>query len=195
MISVSKTLKHWNYYLALENDLEKLSRYIEFDKDNFQTFSIELAHLLLASSAEVDVVMKELCTLLLPEAKAGKIIQYQKVIQEKLPELIDETIFINRYGISVKPWINWKTNDTSPNWWKSYNKVKHERDKYFNRANLQHTINALGSLLIVNYYYYKVLFEREKGSIIEPRLITSKLQDKFPFVELDDVYYYDNLVC
>jgi len=195
MISVSKTLKHWNYYLALENDLEKLSRYIEFDKNNFQTFSIELAHLLLASSAEVDVVMKELCTLLLPEAKAENIIQYQKVIQEKLPNLIDEDIFINRYGISVKPWTNWNTDESSPNWWKSYNKVKHERDKYFSRANLQHTINALGALLIVNYHYYKILFEQEKCATVEPRFVTDKLQDKFPFVELNNVYYYDFLVC
>jgi len=194
MISVSKTLKHWNYYLALENDLEKLSRYIEFNEDNFKTFSIELAHLLLASSAEVDVVMKELCTLLSPEASADKIFQYQKVIQEKLPELINESIFINRYGISVQPWINWHEDESSPNWWKSYNKVKHERDKYFNRANLKHTINALGALLIVNYHYHKILFEQEKGSVIKPKLVTSKLQDKFPFVELDDAYYYDSIV-
>jgi hypothetical protein len=35
---------HWNYFLALEKDLETVSRYIEFSRDNLNTYSIELAH-------------------------------------------------------------------------------------------------------------------------------------------------------
>jgi len=61
MIKTGETLLHWNYFLALESDLERVSRYIEFDKANFKTYSIELAHLLLAASSEVDVVAKTLC--------------------------------------------------------------------------------------------------------------------------------------
>lgn len=37
---------HWNYFLALERDLEVLSRYVEFANRNYKTYSIELAHLL-----------------------------------------------------------------------------------------------------------------------------------------------------
>jgi hypothetical protein len=58
MIDVSKSFIHWNYFLAIESDLENLSRYIEFIDTNFKTYSIELAHLLLASSSEIDVVLK-----------------------------------------------------------------------------------------------------------------------------------------
>jgi hypothetical protein len=46
---------HWNYFLALERDLEVVSRYVEFSRPNFQVFSIELAHLLFAAASEVDV--------------------------------------------------------------------------------------------------------------------------------------------
>ena len=52
---------HWNYFLAVENDVEKLSRYIEFTKDNFKVYSLEMTHLLLAASSEVDVVAKLIC--------------------------------------------------------------------------------------------------------------------------------------
>ncbi len=33
---------HWNYFLALENDLDRLSRYVEFTTPNYPVYSIEL---------------------------------------------------------------------------------------------------------------------------------------------------------
>lgn len=62
-IQVNGNFVHWNYYIALEQDLSKVSRFIEFSEDNFETYSIELAHLLLAASSEVDVVLKSLCNM------------------------------------------------------------------------------------------------------------------------------------
>ena len=60
-IRTQKIETHWNYLLAIENDLENLSCYIEFDKRNFTCFSMEAARILLASGAEIDVVCKQLC--------------------------------------------------------------------------------------------------------------------------------------
>ncbi|GEM_PF-733291 len=45
------TLTHWNYYLAIESDLENLTRYIEFHPDNFATYSIENAKLLMTATS------------------------------------------------------------------------------------------------------------------------------------------------
>ena len=39
---------HWNYFLAIEEDLENLSRYIDLREDNFGTYSIETAKILMA---------------------------------------------------------------------------------------------------------------------------------------------------
>ena len=60
-IKAGASLIHWNYFLALESDLAQVSRYIEFDSNNYRTYSIELSHLLLASSSEVDVIAKGIC--------------------------------------------------------------------------------------------------------------------------------------
>ena len=57
MITFGTPKHHWNYFLAIEKDLEHLSRYIEFSDANLGTYSIELTHLLLSASSEVDVVM------------------------------------------------------------------------------------------------------------------------------------------
>ena len=193
MIDFSKSYIHWNYFLALESDLENLSRYIEFIDTNFDTYSIELAHLLLASSSEIDVVIKELCALISPGEKKDNINDYKRIIKNIFAELINEQTYINRYGISVKPWDNWN-GEENPYWWKSYNNVKHERNLYFNQANLGNTIRSVGALLITNYYYYKKLFENESGTQIEPKKITEMLQQKSKFVQLDSSYYYDIVV-
>ena len=193
MIKVSKSLIHWNYFLALENDLEATSRYIEFIDANLKTYSIELAHLLLASSSEIDVVIKELCALIAPGEEIKNINDYKKIIKAHLPEFINESVFINRYGISLKPWDNWNGED-NPYWWQSYNNVKHERNMYFDQANLENTIRSMGALLITNYYFYKKQFEKEQGNILEPKIVTGKLHPKSKFVQLDTKYYYDIVV-
>ena len=62
-------LIHWSYFLALEEDIQRLSRFVEFNSNNFATFSLEMSHILLASSSEVDVVLKMLCKAFAPNAQ------------------------------------------------------------------------------------------------------------------------------
>ena len=191
MIEVSKSHIHWNYFLALENDLEVVAKYIEFIEANFETYSIELAHLLLASASEVDVVMKELCVLLSPGTSASQINQYKKLINNYSPDLIKEPVYIDRYGLSLTPWSDWN-GDKNPLWWRSYNSVKHERHNHFTDANLKNVLNALGALLIVNFYYYKAEFEAavENKYSIDAVDITHKLQPQTRLYTLRKNYYY-----
>jgi len=42
---------HWNYFFAIEDDLATLSRYVEFHEDNFTTYSIEIARILMTAVA------------------------------------------------------------------------------------------------------------------------------------------------
>ena len=193
MIEVSNSLIHWNYFLALEKDLEATSRYIEFIEANFKTYSIELAHLLLASSSEIDVVIKGLCALIAPVEERKNINDYRAIIKSHLPEFINESIFISRYGISLKPWDNW-LGEENPDWWRSYNNVKHERHMYFDQANLENVIRSMGALLITNFYFYKKQYEQDQGDTFEPKVVIDKLQLKSEFIQLDANYYYDVLV-
>ena len=85
-IRAGKIDPHWNYFLAIEKDLETLARYVEFNKDNFKCFSIEMARLLLAAAAEVDIVCKQLCRKMNPASPAEKIHHYRDVIVPKLPQ-------------------------------------------------------------------------------------------------------------
>lgn len=193
MITFGIPKHHWNYFLAIENDLEKLSRYIEFSNANLKTYSIELTYILLSASSEVDVIIKQLCELIDPTRPRENIKHYKQIIKASLNSFITEEISIDRFGLTYKPWDNWKGNQ-NPNWWKSYNNVKHQRNNYFHEANLRNTINAVGALLITVLYYYKFAFSQESKSIIEFKDTTRQLQPESTFLKINADYYYSHLI-
>ena len=163
-IHESSNLLHWSYFLALEADVEKLSRYVEFTNDNFSTYSIEKAHILLAASSEVDVVAKQLCKVLDPDSTASNINEYKGLLRRLLPELETSRVTLPRYGLVLSPWSNWQENN-NPNWWRSHNNVKHERDQYFSEANLKNVLNSMAGLFLLVLHYYKHTIE---GRRMEP---------------------------
>ena len=206
---------HWNYFLALERDLEAASRYVEFCAANFETYSIEFAHLLLSSASEVDTIAKCICTILDPSAKADNINKYREVIKaaaenETFParvkgkevaipigvkeRLSDIKICIPRYNIVCTPWKSW-AEDKNPEWWTSYNKVKHERNLHFNKATLRNVLNALAGLLAVNYLYCRVELSKSNLSrlLCEYRgsSVTLRLQPDSTFMKFERGFYSD----
>lgn len=179
-----ESLKHWNYFLALEADLKTVSRYIEFENRNFRVYSIELAHLLLAASSEVDVLLKCICAKLDRAQRVENIKQYYRVISSKKPDVFSKTVLIPRFNLSLTPWIDWSSKK-SPIWWTAYNKVKHRRDTQFDQANVKNTLNSLAALHICIGTYYKLHFR-----YINPITEDAKLFRKL--VPAADLFQFEN---
>lgn len=195
MINTTKSKIHWNYFIALEKNLEDVSRYIEFCEENFDVYSIELAHLLFAASSEVDVVAKLLCELFNPKARRENINDYRSILLAELPDLSEIEVSINRYGLVFKPWDNWSdSNIDNPLWWCSYNEVKHQRDVHFNKATLKNAINALGALLVLTYYYYSYKLAPDGTKVLHPKDTTEELKPESMLLTLPEDYYYNNLI-
>jgi len=163
-IKEGKSLLHWNYFLALESDIERLARFVEFTGNNFETYSIEMAHLFLAAASEADVVAKQLCLTLDVVSNAGNVERYRAVLRHYLPEMENSIVTIPRYGLDLQPWSNWREDET-PDWWKAHNKVKHQRDENFALANLKNVLNAMAGLFLLILYYYRGAIE---GRRMEP---------------------------
>jgi hypothetical protein len=164
------TLIHWNYLLALEDDLDKLSRYIEFHKDNFKAYSIETARILMLATQEVDVLMKQLCKKNKNMAKTED--GYRKFIPKKYPELLDLKVSLAKYNLSCDPFSYWKKGKT-PTWWTANNKIKHERDKKFKMASLENALEAISALLLTNIYFYlEVKKKNGNGIFPNPKLLS-----------------------
>ena len=192
-ITVTEAKNHWNYFLALERDMELVSRYVEFSNSNFEVFSVELAHLLFAASSEVDVLAKLICKQVSPNANPDNINGYKPIILQAMPDLPDTEVFVPRYGLSFKPWLKW-TGTSNPDWWRSYNKVKHERDAYFNQATLKNSLNALGALLLLTFHYYSRKLAKQANQPLSPRDTTRLLEPESNLLRLNDDCYYGHLL-
>jgi len=145
---------HWDYYLTLVEDLESLSRYIDFSEANAQTYSIELVRLLLSIGSEVDVVCKVVCSLSSTEKKAKNIDQYRKVLIAQYPQLPNIAVSAPKHSLCFRPWESWN-NSINPVWWSAYNNVKHERDSFYNQATLWNVLKAASGLCVVVGYLHR----------------------------------------
>jgi hypothetical protein len=153
--TTANTIPHWNYLLAIERDLAEVSRYVEFDLRNFKCFSIELAKILLSTGAETDVVCKQICRVIDPNSAADDIHKYRDQIKLAYPKIPQFTVTLPRFGLTLHPWDEWNKSNGIPFWWTGYNKVKHNRDSHYDRANLQNVLNAVAGLLAVVLYLYR----------------------------------------
>jgi len=152
-ITGQPTLIHWNYFLAIEDSVQTLNRYVDFSSDNENTYSIEIARILMAASAEVDVVLKQLCKALKPDSTADNINQYHDLITSRIQSFKSFEALIPTQGLKLTPWISWG-NGTPPIWWTANNKVKHQRHENFQKASLKNCLNAVAALYISVLHLY-----------------------------------------
>ena len=147
---------YWRYFLTIEDDLIKLSRFIEFSNENYSTYSMELVRILLVSCSEIDVLLKLLCKELKPDCDCKNIGKYADVILEKIPLIQELEIYIPEYSIKLLPWEGWKKGN-KPEWWNDYTSVKHQRLDCYKKASLKNALNAVAALYAVEILYYTQL--------------------------------------
>jgi hypothetical protein len=175
---------HWNYYLALEDVMERVSRFIEFSEKNYGVYSIELAHILFTASSEFEIVAKMLCKRVEPSAKPETITDIRKILIRKIPDVAIENVFVDRYCLTLDPPLEYFAKGKAPRWWASYNAVKHNRNEKFEEATLENALQALASLLIVAVYYQKA-----KTSSINFNDATRTLRPESSLLKLNPHYY------
>lgn len=164
-IDVAESHSHWNYFLALESDLETLTRYIQPTGGNMGTFSIETARLLMSAASECDVVLKLLCKAHEADSRAKNINEYRDELSAQYPELPESQVRVPRFGLTFRPWESWADPQGVPIWWRDNNKVKHERSEHFHCASYKNVLNAMGALFMILLRYHKQL---EPGIQLEP---------------------------
>lgn len=162
---------HWQYFLALENDLINVSRYIEFRgvdnrrAINARVHSMELLRIFFAACAESENILK----ILAPRPSTIKSKDYDiKEIIKKLqtnPQLvlyplINATIQLPTFNLYFTPWQDFGAG-VSPKWWSEYNCIKHRRTNFnpamwhYKLANLHNTLNAVAGLMCLLFHGMK----------------------------------------
>lgn len=148
------TFPHWQFFESLDDELDSLSRVIEFAPENFTVFSVQLARLYLSICSEIDVVAKLLCARTAPSESADNINKYRVLVTTHFPNFAQLHIELPTYALDFQPWVSWASG-SNPKWWKSYNDVKHQRNKYYRDANLGNVLESAAGLLVVLVYYHQ----------------------------------------
>lgn len=186
-----QSLNHWNYFLAIESDIDAISRFIEPCDGNYDTYSQELARILLASASEVDVLLKGLCQQIDANSNADSIGCYETVMRNNLPQIFGFNVKVPRWGLQLNPWVNW-TQNAPPLWWSACNKVKHHRDTEYHQANLKHTLNSVAALFIINLYYHRD--QAENARLLPIQTLFRVNDDHFGNTTYDGVEFGVNYV-
>ena len=175
-ISTSDFAKqYWGYYIVLENDFRATTQYVTLHEDNFDTFSLEYIKLYQSICSEIDVIAKNLCCFLSESFTGAKINSYYPVITSEFVGFINRRINVLNKAITLSPWKDWNPSKP-PDWWTSYNKVKHQRtgiDKitkkpYYTTACLKNVLNALAGLYQLELYFYHRLALQEHKRVCVP---------------------------
>jgi hypothetical protein len=164
---------HWKFFLALDESLYTISRYIEINEDNFNAYSTELTRCYLSSCAEFDVVCRSLCSKLDPNChfddynrryekgdKPPSMKNCAEIILKKWPEISKAyTIEVNT-KISIFPFSTWTFDNIGKDviiqsWWQEHNMVKHFRNEHYKYANLKNTIYSMSALMLIILYFIK----------------------------------------
>jgi len=166
-------LPYWEYFLSIESDLEKCTKYISFSENNYNAYSVEFAKIIMTASAEIDNIAKELCREINPQSSPRNINDYKNIILEHYQNFHTLEIEIVRYDLKFKPWEDWNTQ--TPSWWRDYNDIKHNRTQNFEKANLGNALKSVSALLTIILYYYDKKFGRQNINIdafFAPRLFS-----------------------
>src|ERR1035437_271699 len=145
---------HWQFFESVDDELHSLSRIIEFAPENFPTFSVHLTRLYLSVCSEIDVVAKLLCTRIAPTEIPKSVNEYRSLITAKFSNFSQLRIEMPSHELDFQPWLSWSSGN-NPQWWKSYNDVKHERSKYYRDANLGNVLESTAGLLVLLVYCYQ----------------------------------------
>jgi len=154
-IQVGPVRHHWNYFLALEDDIVRMARYLEPAEENFSAYSLELARIIITAASEVDVVAKLLCQKIDSGSKARTIDAYRKTIVPAYDKLPGALVTLPKFGLTLNPWEQWGQVEKNPVWWKAYNDVKHHRNDHFPSASLKHALNAVAGLFLLLLFLYR----------------------------------------
>jgi hypothetical protein len=82
-------------------------------------------------------------------------------------------INIPRYNLSFKPWEDWQ-KQINPNWWTSYNNVKHQRDLHYNEATLETALNSVAGLFCGIMYYFRIMHGKGFSILPFPQLLDAQ---------------------
>jgi len=176
----------WSVYNDMERTFMEFLDYVPLAKDHNKVYSHKLLRLMLEIGGYVDTAFKEIslypkfdgdakCETIRKMAAKGKTVKISLFREafEPIYHLSRRTILMKspRHFASpplaidlFNPFSEFGKGK-APNWWKAYNKVKHNWLKNLKKANVKNTLRALGGAFLLNVVHEPSLLELAKRGV------------------------------
>lgn len=141
-----------NYYFYLEKRFKNLERYIAFEMNNLDTYSIELSSFISDCGGIFNGFMYEACKEKSPQKDKFYYSDYKSYLQTNEYYFESKLAF---YGFRLMPLSKIASQDVNdfPKWWTAYNSIKHGGQENFKQATLRNAFSILGVLFSVLCQY------------------------------------------
>lgn len=175
---ISNTTEYCNYIRQLEIILDELFEIFKVvephsskkTKSNLETYGNRIRNVIILACTEVDALLKTILkgNNVKSEGNNYCMVDYLKL---KEPMCLDCYTMSFRYIKDIGEWSpfkKWYSN--SPEWYQSYNKVKHDRFKNIEKATLANAINAIMAFVIVlaaRYGYRNDIWTEKIGKVLQ----------------------------
>jgi hypothetical protein len=170
----------WEQYTTLEEEFIRYLKYVPLDEKHYSVWSLVLGDLLNNTGSVIDSFLKNAIYFdqldeiqnikkIRDDEKCHNMTTYRKIFDD-FYKLSNKEIFENKSGSKIIPFSNWSDNK-SPEWWKNYTDLKH--DRFYNRekATFKITLDALGGLFLLNVIHLETrMILLRDGFIYAPRL-------------------------
>lgn len=162
---------YWNNYILIENKFLSTEKYISIEKDNSAAYSLEYLNLFLLLCNEYDAITSELCNHFEGKAKQRNVCEKTKILMDNVKNFnnLKANIKDSYNEFQLVPFKKFSENSSSE-WWQSYNNIKHNRSGKDNngkpnyyKANLKNVLFALSAVYIISSKFYEVL-EDDNGN-------------------------------
>jgi len=144
---------HWDYFIALDEDLWTLRRYIAFEGANLGTYSIECHRIIQMAALETEAVLYQICRLRSGTCQnsSGRTRPFREFLEHLRGSLEGHGLELGkirvRYigSLEVQPFPS--SDPSALPWWDAYTALKHRRHQALQKATLQHALQAVGALV------------------------------------------------
>lgn len=176
----------WSSYTAVEDDFINYLNYVPWTHDHKEVWSPKLANLLLNIGSLIDSIFRSYFRSYKNSPTVDLVEDIDKIrrkikpdingfqkVYEKVYSFSNREVYILSTEEKLTPWSNWQKQDSSPDWWKAHNDVKHNRFENKTEATLENTLYALSGLFLVC-----VLLKEFRPNLVDMEIIKGGSFDK-----------------
>ena len=145
----------WNQYRLLQGELIDSLNYVAPRTDNYSVYSDKFLSIIRGACSEIDSACKKI---VVPNNGETTMAEWRKYLEDTY-HISRVCIYIPLFQTYIRPFRNFEIGK-SPEWWKAFTSLKHERDMYFSQATLKNALESVGALLVLNVIILEPVFDK-----------------------------------